>query len=130
MKSGTIDALPTIRQRFEGPRRVSDIFLLYHFHRSTGPKLLVTPFMDSQQRGVFATRAPRRPNPIGLSVVQLVKIEGTVLHIENVDILHGTPLLDIKPYVPAFDQHPAERIGWLTRTNEEVRSKKSDGRFQ
>lgn len=123
---GTIEIFPQYASGLQDLDGFSHIFLLYHFHRSAGPKLLVTPFMDSQQRGVFATRAPRRPNPIGLSVVRLVKVEGSVLHVENVDVLDETPLLDIKPYIPASDQYPAERIGWLTRTNREARSKKSD----
>jgi tRNA (Thr-GGU) A37 N-methylase len=77
--------------------------------------------MDDEPRGVFATRAPSRPNPIGLSVVRLIKVEGNILHVENVDILDGTPLLDIKPYVPQFD-HPKEtvRIGWLEKTVHKV----------
>jgi tRNA-Thr(GGU) m(6)t(6)A37 methyltransferase TsaA len=95
----------------------------------TGSDLIVTPFMDSQPRGVFATRAPKRPNPIGLSVVKLQRIEGLTLHVENVDILDGTPLLDIKPYVPEFDQLAAERVGWLDRARGTVHKKKSDGRF-
>ena len=86
--------------------------------------------MDSEPHGVFATRAPKRPNPIGLSVVRLVSIEGNVLHIKNVDILDGTPLLDIKPYVPEFDQPAVERVGWLERAKGEVRGKRSDDRFR
>jgi tRNA-Thr(GGU) m(6)t(6)A37 methyltransferase TsaA len=86
--------------------------------------------MDSKPRGVFATRAPKRPNPIGLSVVKLRKIKGNTLYIENVDILDGTPLLDIKPYVPEFDQYPADRIGWLQQATGVVKEKKSDDRFE
>ena len=108
----------------------SHIFLLYHFHRSTGASLRVTPFMDSQPRGVFSTRAPKRPNSIGISVVRLVKIKGSKLHVENVDTLDGTPLLDIKPYVPEFDHYTVDRIGWLEKAREGVRKKRSDNRFQ
>jgi tRNA-Thr(GGU) m(6)t(6)A37 methyltransferase TsaA len=86
--------------------------------------------MDSQPRGVFATRAPTRPNPIGLSIVRLLSIDQNILHIENVDIIDGTPLLDIKPYVPEFDQHPADRVGWLEQSKGKVQSKKSDARFR
>ncbi len=86
--------------------------------------------MDSRPHGVFSTRAPKRPNPIGLSIVKLLGIEQTILTIENVDILDGTPLLDIKPYVLEFDQHPADRFGWLERTKREVRGKRSDNRFR
>ena len=108
----------------------SHIILLYHFHRVRESKLVVTPFLDSQPRGVFSTRAPKRPNPIGLSVVKLLNIEKNILQIENVDILDGTPLLDIKPYVPEFDQHPADRMGWLEKAKGKVKSKKSDDRFK
>jgi tRNA (Thr-GGU) A37 N-methylase len=75
---------------------------------------MVKPFLDDTLRGVFATRAPRRPNAIGLSIVRLLGIEGNTLHIENPDIVDGTPLLDIKPYIPGFDRHKEVRIGWLT----------------
>lgn len=108
----------------------SHIILIYHFHRSNGFNLQVVPFMDSEQRGVFATRAPKRPNPIGISVVRLDKVENGVLFIRNVDILDGSPLLDIKPYVPEFD-HPEEvRAGWLEKARATVSGQKSDGRFQ
>ena len=89
----------------------SHVILLYYFHRSGEPALTVTPFLDKHPRGIFATRAPKRPNPIGISTVRLLAIEGNRLHIEGVDILDGTPLLDIKPYVPAFDRIDAGR--WL-----------------
>jgi tRNA-Thr(GGU) m(6)t(6)A37 methyltransferase TsaA len=85
--------------------------------------------LDSKLRGVFATRAPKRPNPIGLSVVKLLKIRNRILHIENVDMIDGTPLLDIKPYVPEFDQQVTVRTGWLEETRMNVYKKKSDKRF-
>jgi len=107
----------------------SHIILIYHFHLSDGYALLVKPFMDDSQRGVFSTRAPRRPNPIGISVVRLVKVEGSTLHIENVDIVDGTPLLDIKSYVPEFDGIKAERIGWLSGKAEKAHKVKADNRF-
>jgi tRNA-Thr(GGU) m(6)t(6)A37 methyltransferase TsaA len=108
----------------------SHVILLYHFHRVTQTRLSVIPFLDREPRGVFATRAPSRPNPIGLSIVRLLSIEGNVLHIENVDILDGTPLLDIKPYVPTFDHHEVERTGWLEMARENVKEKRSDDRFR
>jgi len=107
----------------------SHIILIYHFHLSEGYSLLVKPFLDENLRGVFSTRAPRRPNPIGLSVVRLIKIEGSTLHIENIDIADGTPLLDIKPYVPDLDGVIAERTGWLSGKAGKVREAKADGRF-
>ncbi len=85
--------------------------------------------MDNDTHGVFATRIPGRPNPIGLSVVRLVKVEGCKLHIRDVDIIDGTPLLDIKPYVLAFDLRETDEIGWLTGKSGDVRHAKSDGRF-
>ena len=108
----------------------SHIILLYHFHRVKEARLVVTPFMDTEPRGVFATRAPKRPNPIGLSVVRLVGREENVLHIENVDILDSTPLLDLKPYVPAFDAPGVHRTGWLETASAQVREKRSDDRFR
>jgi tRNA-Thr(GGU) m(6)t(6)A37 methyltransferase TsaA len=107
----------------------SHIILLYHFHRAAEPRLIVTPFLDSEPRGVFATRAPSRPNAIGLSVVKLLSVEGNLLQIENVDILDGTPLLDIKPYAPEIDHHEVQRTGWLASARGKVQDKRSDGRF-
>ena len=107
----------------------SHIILLYHFHQSKGYHLMVKPFMDDQQRGLFSTRAPRRPNPIGLSIVRLIKIEGNRVTIEGIDVLNGTPLIDIKPYVPSFDIKDVTAVGWLENRQEQVASSKSDGRF-
>lgn len=107
----------------------SHIILLYFFHKSSEYSLLVTPFLDDEQHGVFATRAPRRPNQIGLSVVKLVKIENNVINIEDVDILNGTPLLDIKPYIPMFDEQEVFKTGWLGKLMDELGEMKSDRRF-
>ncbi len=127
---GTVTVFPEYLEGLKDLDGFSHIILLYHFHRSSGAKLVLTPFMDTQPRGIFSTRAPKRPNPIGLSVVRLRRIEGNILHIENVDILDGTPLLDIKPYVPEFDRFPVNRIGWLEQARGVVRKKKSDKRFE
>lgn len=108
----------------------SHLILLYHFHLAEGYSLLVRPYLDKNLHGVFATRIPGRPNPIGLSIVRLVGVDGCTLHIEDVDIIDGTPLLDIKPYVPAFDMRETDRIGWLTGRSRNVRSTKSDGRLK
>jgi tRNA (Thr-GGU) A37 N-methylase len=86
--------------------------------------------MDTQPRGLFATRAPKRPNPIGLSTVQLDRIENGNLHVYNADILDGTPLLDIKPYVPEFDNYARIRAGWLEHVRKTVDDRKSDDRFR
>jgi tRNA-Thr(GGU) m(6)t(6)A37 methyltransferase TsaA len=126
---GTIDIYPEFTQGLKDLDGFSHIILLYHFHRSKNTKLEVIPFLDSRPHGIFATRASSRPNPIGISTVKLLKIERNTLRIENVDILDGTPLLDIKPYVPEFDQYPAEKIGWLEDAIGKVVDKKSDGRF-
>ncbi|GAB4468649.1 MAG: tRNA (N6-threonylcarbamoyladenosine(37)-N6)-methyltransferase TrmO [Anaerolineae bacterium] len=91
----------------------SHLILLYVFHRIEEPELIIRPFLDDQPHGVFATRHPARPNPIGLSVVELIEHDGNVLYIRGVDVLDSTPLLDIKPYVPQFDHHTVTRTGWL-----------------
>jgi tRNA-Thr(GGU) m(6)t(6)A37 methyltransferase TsaA len=107
----------------------SHVILVYYFHRSGEPALTVTPFLDKHPRGIFATRAPKRPNPIGISTVRLLAIEGNRLHIQGVDILDGTPLLDIKPYVPAFDRVDGVRTGWLEKIGASLQGVKSDDRF-
>ncbi len=127
---GSVEVFPEFTEGLKDLDGFSHVILLYHFHQVREVKLVVTPFMDPQPRGVFATRAPKRPNPIGLSIVKLLGIEQNVLHVENVDILDGTPLLDIKPYVPEFDHHPADRVGWLARAKGQVRRQKSDSRFR
>jgi tRNA-Thr(GGU) m(6)t(6)A37 methyltransferase TsaA len=127
---GTVEVYPEYAEGLKDLGGFSHIILLYHFHEARESRLIVTPFMDSQPRGVFSTRAPNRPNPIGLSVVKLLRIEGPQLYIENVDILDGTPLLDIKPYVPEFDHYPADRAGWLEKASGMVHTKRSDDRFR
>ena len=107
----------------------SRIILLYPFHRSAGYSLVVTPFLDTRPRGVFATRAPKRPNAIGLSIVRLEEVKDGELVIGDVDILDGTPLFDIKPYVPAFDAYPGERSGWLSGCDIKCCGIGSDRRF-
>ena len=126
---GTLEILPGYEEGLSDLDGFSHAVLLYHFHRSEGYKLRVTPFLDDQPRGLFSTRAPKRPNPIGLSVVKLVKVEGTVVHVENADTLDGTPLLDIKPYVPAFDEPESVRTGWLGDAKRRVAEKRADDRF-
>ncbi len=107
----------------------SHIILLYHFHQSEGYKLEVTPFMDTVPRGLFSTRAPKRPNPIGLSVVELLKVEGNTLYVKGADILDGTPLIDIKPFVPEFDSPKNTRTGWLDEARKTVNNRVADNRF-
>ena len=126
---GTVTIFP---EYFEGLKDIegfSHIILIYHFHLSKGVSLRVKPFMDSEEHGVFATRAPRRPNPIGTSVVRLLGVEEGMLHIQDVDIVDGTPVLDMKPYVPEFDIRKVERIGWLEKNIHKISTSKDDGRF-
>lgn len=103
------------------------IWLLFWCHRANDYKLHIKPYMDTQLRGLFSTRSPSRPNPIGMSCVKLLSIEGNRLNIEDVDMLDGTPLLDIKPYVAKFDTFDVRRSGWTdTVANENT---KADNRF-
>ena len=127
---GTIDLFEEFQPGLRDLDGFSHIILVYHFHCCHSFNLEVVPFLDSEPRGLFATRAPKRPNPIGLSIVQLDKVENGVLHIQNVDILDGTPLLDIKPYVPEFDAQVNVRTGWLEKARETASSRKSDNRFK
>ena len=90
------------------------IWLIFWFHRARKTRLILTPYMDTAPRGVFSTRAPARPNPIGISCVKLVRVERNVLHVTDLDILDGTPLLDIKPYQPS-DRFARVRLGWMDR---------------
>jgi tRNA-Thr(GGU) m(6)t(6)A37 methyltransferase TsaA len=107
----------------------SHIILLYHFHLSTAYKLKVKPFLDHAVRGVFATRAPARPNPIGISVVRLLRIDRETLVVQDIDIIDQTPLLDIKPFVPDFDMRQVDGIGWLQKKVENAQNLTDDGRF-
>jgi tRNA-Thr(GGU) m(6)t(6)A37 methyltransferase TsaA len=127
---GTVEVFEEYRAGLKDLDGFSHIILLYIFHRSQGFQLEVVPFMDTQPHGLFATRAPKRPNPIGLSTVQLDRIENGNLYVQNIDILDGTPLLDIKPYVPEFDSHAQIRTGWLEQARKTVNQRKSDNRFR
>jgi len=104
------------------------IWLVYWFDRARPAELVVTPYLDTTPRGLFATRAPCRPNPLGLSAVRLLGIVGSILEVEGLDILDNTPLLDIKPYIPAFDAFDAGRIGWCGSAK--GGSFAADGRFE
>ena len=126
---GKVELFPEYMEGLKDLNGFSHIILIYHFHRSKSPKLIVTPFLDPAPRGVFSTRAPSRPNPIGISIVRLMKIEDNILHISEIDILDGTPLLDIKPYVPGFDIRKEARGGWLEKGLKQPIRVKDDGRF-
>lgn len=127
---GTVELNPDLVAGLKDLDGFSHIILIYHFHRSTGYTLEVQPFLDDSLRGVFATRAPRRPNAIGLSVVRLIGIAGNMLSVQDVDVLDGTPVLDIKPFVPEFDNRQAERLGWLSDKSQAADGKRADRRFK
>ena len=127
---GTVEVFEEYRAGLKDLDGFSHIILLYHFHCSQGFSLHVVPFLDTEEHGVFATRVPRRPNPIGLSVVQLDRVENGILHVVNVDILDGTPLIDIKPYVPEFDGAAVFKNGWLEHARKRVAEHRSDDRFK
>ena len=126
---GRIEIQPEFMGGLKDLEGFSHIYLLYHFHKGGSSKLNVTPFLDKEPRGVFATRAPSRPNPIGLSLVKLTRIEGNLIYVDDLDILNGTPLLDIKPYIPDFENAHAVRVGWLEKSIGKVVKTKSDKRF-
>ncbi|OGO68613.1 MAG: tRNA (N6-threonylcarbamoyladenosine(37)-N6)-methyltransferase TrmO [Chloroflexi bacterium RBG_19FT_COMBO_62_14] len=109
---GRVEVFPEFAEGLHDLEGFSHLILLYVFHHSEEYSLMVKPFLDDRLRGLFATRHPSRPNPIGLSVVSLLRADGTVLEIEGVDVLDGTPLLDIKPYIPEFDIRANVRAGW------------------
>jgi tRNA-Thr(GGU) m(6)t(6)A37 methyltransferase TsaA len=126
---GTVEIFPEYVEGLADLEGFSHIYLIFHFHLSRGYSLMVTPYLDNQLHGVFVTRAPARPNPIGLSIVRLIRRDGATLYIRDIDIVDGTPLLDIKPYVPEFDTRKVEQIGWLEKRVHKLRTAKDDGRF-
>ena len=126
---GTVELFSEYAGGLKDLEGFSHIILIYHFHLSRVESLLVRPYMDSEVHGVFAIRGPGRPNPIGISVVRLVRIEENILFIRDVDIVDGTPLLDIKPYVPEFDVRKVEKIGWLEKNVHKLSETKADERF-
>ena len=128
--AGRVEVFPQYAEGLKDIEGFSHLILLYHFHVAKKASLQEKPFMDNEKRGVFAIRAPSRPNPIGISVVRLVSVEGNILHIKDVDILDSTPLLDIKPYVPEFDAREADKTGWLEKRMHRLSESKDDGRFK
>ncbi len=111
--TATVEIYPEYTQGLTDLEGFSHIILLVHFHLSKDYDLMTTPFLGNTRRGVFATRSPRRPNPLGMSIVKLVKIVGNVLQIENTEMVDGTPVLDIKPYVPSPYKREIVKLGWL-----------------
>ena len=128
---GRIDLLTQYSSGLSDLSGFSHIILLYHFNEVEGYKLKITPFLDEVERGIFATRGSLRPNPIGISIVKLLKvdIENNIILVKGIDVLDNTPLLDIKPYVPQFDNRDATS-GWISKRGSDFPKKKtSDGRF-
>ena len=127
---GRVELDPALEPALQDLEGFSHVILLYHCHRAGAPQLRVAPYLDEESHGLLATRAPSRPNSIGLSVVRLVAVRGPVLEVEDVDVLDGTPLLDLKPFVPAFDVPPGPvRTGWLEDRLADVESRTADDRF-
>jgi tRNA-Thr(GGU) m(6)t(6)A37 methyltransferase TsaA len=127
---GTVEVFEEFQSGLKDLDGFSHIILVYYFHQSKNYKLHVVPFMDSKPRGLFSTRAPNRPNNIGISTVKLEKIEKRILYVQNIDILNGTPLIDIKPYIPEFDVQSHVQTGWLEKVRGKVSEKRSDDRFK
>jgi len=126
---GTVEVFPEYEEGLTDIEGFSHIILLFHFHLSKNYSLKVKPYLDKKLHGLFVTRAPSRPNPIGLSVVRLIRRWNRTLYIKDIDIVDGTPLLDIKPYVPEFEPDEEFRVGWLQKHLHKLHRTKDDGRF-
>jgi tRNA-Thr(GGU) m(6)t(6)A37 methyltransferase TsaA len=126
---GVVEVFPEYKKGLKDIEGFSHIILIYHFHLSKPYSLEVIPFMDNIPHGLFSTRAPSRPNPIGLSVVRLTKVESNKLYIKDIDIVNGTPLLDIKPFVGEFDQADIIKKGWLEENIGKLNQSRDDERF-
>lgn len=128
---GFIKILPEYKEGLKDLEGFSHITLLYHFHKIEGYELIVTPFMDTEKRGIFACKAPKRPNAIGVSTVKLISIQDDLLIVEEVDMLDETPLIDIKPFYPRYDNRFKVRTGWLEKNkNMPIEKLRSDDRFK
>ncbi len=125
--AGTVEVYPEYQDGLADLNGFERIWLIFWIHRAAQPRLKVIPYLDDTERGLFATRAPSRPNPIGISPVRLLSVEGNVLRVAGLDILDQTPLLDIKPYSPHFDCFPESRSGWLDAVK---RRSMADSRFE
>ena len=126
---GTVEIYPEYAEGLRDIDGFSHIILIYHFHLSKKFSLRVKPYMDDQTHGVFSTRSPSRPNPIGVSIVRVNNVTGNMLSVQDVDVIDGTPLLDIKPYVPEFDMRNTREIGWLKERIHKLHVSRDDGGF-
>jgi len=128
---GHIELLPEYIPGLKDLEGFSHITLVYRFHKIVGFELEVIPFMDDKSHGIFASKAPKRPNAIGISTVKLIGIEKNIIHIEQVDMLDGTPLIDIKPFYPRYDNRENVLIGWLEKNKDlPVEMLRADERFR
>ena len=127
---GKIEIVPEFINGLQDLDGFSHLILLYHFHLSENFELLVTPFLDTQVHGVFATRAPKRPNSIGMSVVKLTRIKENILYIEGIDVINKIPLIDIKPYIPDFETPEQIKTGWYRKKKTDISKVRSDKRFK
>ncbi|HON58307.1 MAG TPA: tRNA (N6-threonylcarbamoyladenosine(37)-N6)-methyltransferase TrmO [Smithella sp.] len=121
---GTVELFPEFVDGLRDLSEFSHIYLIYHFHNAQRLKMVIKPYLDDAYHGIFATRAPYRPNPIGLSVVELLGIEGHILHVDGVDVLDGTPLLDIKPYISRFDVRDVRKNGWQEKVDDQTAARR------
>ena len=127
---GRVELLPEYEEGLEDIEGFSHVYLIYAFDRAGVPKLRVVPYLGDTERGVFATRSPRRPNGLGMSLVRLVRREGHVLHVEDLDVLDGTPLLDIKPYIGRYDCREDARSGWQEEVDDDTAEKRGRRNFR
>ena len=128
-ETGWIEVHPEFAPGLRDIEGFDYLILITHLHRVTQERLEVVPFLDQHSHGVFATRAPARPNRLGLSIVKLERVDGRVLHFSGNDMLDGTPVLDIKPYVPRFDVRTTDRIGWFSERLDVLPTIRSDDRM-
>lgn len=112
-EEGEVEVFEEYKDGLKDIEGFSHIVIVYFFHKSLKYSLHVRPYLDNELRGLFATRHPNRPNPIGISIVKLLNVKGNILRIKGMDIIDGTPLLDIKPFIPKFDDREDVRFGWL-----------------
>ena len=128
--TGEVEIFKKFQKGLKDIEGFSHLILLYHFHLVENYSLVARPFLDDTPRGVFAIRSPNRPNPIGITVVRLLERKENVLRIAGVDMVNGTPLLDIKPYFPDVDAHNAEKTGWMGNKLRTIGGEKlADNRF-
>jgi tRNA-Thr(GGU) m(6)t(6)A37 methyltransferase TsaA len=126
--SGEVEVFPQYSDGLKDIAGFSHLILIYHFHLAEGCSLITKPFLDDEGKGIFSIRHFNRPNPIGISVVRLDQVKDNILTIGEVDIMDGTPLLDIKPYMPDFDNRHNVRKGWYEHSRNRNQYKQNKGR--